>query len=102
MDLIPRGSPTLIPIPKRAISVAAGGHHSVVLAHDGEVYTFGNHSKGQLGRETTDEVSVASAACSGQKLEEAFLLTLTYALTWLFLFFLKNEPTPVTLSFIFV
>jgi alpha-tubulin suppressor-like RCC1 family protein len=66
MDLIPRGSPTHIAIPKRAISVTAGGHHSVVLTHDGEVYTFGNHSKGQLGREPSDEIPSTAAACSGR------------------------------------
>jgi len=63
MDLIPRGSPTHIPIPKRAISIAAGGHHSVVLTSDGEVYTFGNHQKGQLGREASpDEIQSSSSA----------------------------------------
>jgi alpha-tubulin suppressor-like RCC1 family protein len=65
MDLIPRGNPTHIPIPKRAVSIAAGGHHSVVLAFDGEVFTFGNHQKGQLGREPPDEIQSSSASCSG-------------------------------------
>ena len=66
MDLIPRGCPTHIPIPKRAVAIVAGGHHSVVLTHDGEVYTFGNHSKGQLGREPSDEIPATAAACSGK------------------------------------
>ena len=62
MDLIPRGNPTHIPIPKRAVAISAGGHHSLVLTCDGEVYTFGNHAKGQLGREPTDEIQASSSS----------------------------------------
>ena len=49
-DLIPRGVPTLVPVPK-AMLVAAGSYHSVVLTNTGEVFSFGHMAKNQLGRE---------------------------------------------------
>ena len=49
-DLIPRGAPTLVPVPKATL-VAAGSYHSVVLTNIGEVFTFGHMAKNQLGRE---------------------------------------------------
>ena len=49
-DLIPRGVPTLVPLPKATL-IAAGSYHSVVLTTAGEVYTFGHMGKNQLGRE---------------------------------------------------
>ena len=49
-DLIPRGVPTLIPLPKATL-VAAGSYHSAVLTCSGEVFTFGHMARNQLGRE---------------------------------------------------
>ena len=49
-DLIPRGAPSPVSLPARALQVAAGSYHSVVLLSTGEVVTFGNGSKNQLGR----------------------------------------------------
>lgn len=57
-DLIPRGAPTLVPLPK-ASSVAAGSYHSVVLTTAGEVYTFGHMARNQLGREPPPAVSTS-------------------------------------------
>ena len=51
LDLNPRGSPTLITLPSKAISIACGSYHSVILLDNGQVCTFGNYQKGQLGRE---------------------------------------------------
>ena len=36
------------------IKACAGGWHSLVLTDQGDVYSFGRHDDGQLGRETTD------------------------------------------------
>ncbi|XP_053677390.1 E3 ubiquitin-protein ligase highwire [Anopheles nili] len=50
----PGGRPHFVRFPTGAgtiVSVAAGSNHSVVLTSRGAVYTFGNHHKGQLGRE---------------------------------------------------
>ena len=33
----------------RVVGVAAGGHHSIALAADGRVFTFGRSEYGQLG-----------------------------------------------------
>lgn len=33
----------LVQLPHPAVQVAAGGHHTVVLLNNGQVYTFGNH-----------------------------------------------------------
>jgi len=37
------------------IKACAGGWHSLVLTEQGDVYSFGRHDDGQLGRETTDD-----------------------------------------------
>ena len=38
-----RGAPVQVELPMGATQVAAGGHHTVVLLSNGQVYTFGNH-----------------------------------------------------------
>lgn len=40
----------------KIVQVAAGGSHSLVLADDGAVYSFGDDSYGQLGRSTTRDM----------------------------------------------
>lgn len=51
-DLVPRGSPVLVPIGAKysSASIACGSNHSVILTASGEVLTFGLAAKGQLGR----------------------------------------------------
>ena len=39
-----------VPLPGPATQVACGDNHTVVLLESGEVYTFGKHQEGQLGR----------------------------------------------------
>ena len=41
----------MITLPSKAISIACGSYHSVILLDNGQVCTFGNYQKGQLGRE---------------------------------------------------
>lgn len=36
-------------VPDKVIEVAAGDHHSIVLTSNGELYTMGDNSRGQLG-----------------------------------------------------
>lgn len=66
LDLNPRGTPTLIDLRQdgaKAISVACGSYHSVVLLETGQVLTFGQFLKGQLGRDGSsvenDEINAA-------------------------------------------
>lgn len=61
LDLIPRGNPVRVALPVAASAVAAGGHHSVVLAVTGEIFTFGSYQKGQLGREAPRDFEGHSA-----------------------------------------
>ncbi|KAJ8916891.1 hypothetical protein NQ315_013359 [Exocentrus adspersus] len=49
-DILSRNSIQLVKFPSSAVLVAAGSNHSVVLTSKGEVYTFGNNQKSQLGR----------------------------------------------------
>jgi SCF-associated factor 1 len=52
-DLSPTSNPAPIPLPaladKTIIQVALGDHHHVALTSQGEVYTWGEGSNGQLG-----------------------------------------------------
>ncbi|XP_066562691.1 E3 ubiquitin-protein ligase MYCBP2 isoform X4 [Amia ocellicauda] len=50
-DVNSRGSPTLVQsLPGPSVHVTAGSNHTAVLLMDGQVFTFGSFSKGQLGR----------------------------------------------------
>ncbi|KAL2081752.1 hypothetical protein ACEWY4_023605 [Coilia grayii] len=54
-DVNSRGSPTLVQaLPGISVQVTAGSNHTAVLLTDGQVFTFGSFSKGQLGRPILD------------------------------------------------
>ncbi|KAM9484006.1 E3 ubiquitin-protein ligase MYCBP2 isoform 19-T19 [Salvelinus alpinus] len=54
-DVNSRGSPTLVQaLPGPCVQVTAGSNHTAVLLMDGQVFTFGSFSKGQLGRPIMD------------------------------------------------
>ncbi|KAJ3592162.1 hypothetical protein NHX12_007291, partial [Muraenolepis orangiensis] len=54
-DVNSRGSPTLVQaLPSPSVQVTAGSNHTAVLLSDGQVFTFGSFSKGQLGRPILD------------------------------------------------
>ncbi|XP_035377124.1 E3 ubiquitin-protein ligase MYCBP2 isoform X3 [Electrophorus electricus] len=54
-DVNSRGSPTLVQaLPSPSAQVTAGSNHTAVLLVDGQVFTFGSFSKGQLGRPILD------------------------------------------------
>ncbi|KAG8452232.1 hypothetical protein GDO86_004144 [Hymenochirus boettgeri] len=54
-DVSCRGCPTLIQaLPGSSTQVTAGSNHTAVLLMDGQVFTFGSFSKGQLGRPILD------------------------------------------------
>ena len=61
LDFHPRGVPTQVKLPIKATSIACGSNHSVILAEDGRVFTFGNFQKGSLGREGPPDDSQAVA-----------------------------------------
>ena len=45
------GHPVKVPLPGPAQQIACGESHTAVLLSTGEVYTFGKHQEGQLGRQ---------------------------------------------------
>ena len=51
LDCLPSGHPVKVPLPGPAQQIACGDNHTVVLLSSGEVYTFGKHQEGQLGRQ---------------------------------------------------
>ncbi|XP_039221567.1 E3 ubiquitin-protein ligase MYCBP2 isoform X6 [Crotalus tigris] len=54
-DVNSRGCPTLVQaLPGPSTQVSAGSNHTAVLLMDGQVFTFGSFSKGQLGRPILD------------------------------------------------
>nr|XP_033805293.1 E3 ubiquitin-protein ligase MYCBP2 isoform X3 [Geotrypetes seraphini] len=54
-DVNSRGCPTLVQaLPSPSLQVTAGSNHTAVLLMDGQVFTFGSFSKGQLGRPILD------------------------------------------------
>ncbi len=44
------GHPVMVPLPGPATQIACGDNHTVILTLSGEVFTFGKHQEGQLGR----------------------------------------------------
>ncbi|XP_071888578.1 E3 ubiquitin-protein ligase MYCBP2 isoform X29 [Anas platyrhynchos] len=54
-DVNSRGCPTLVQaLPGPSTQVTAGSNHTAILLTDGQVFTFGSFSKGQLGRPILD------------------------------------------------
>ncbi|XP_078077737.1 E3 ubiquitin-protein ligase MYCBP2 isoform X15 [Mustelus asterias] len=54
-DVNSRGAPTLVQdLPAPCTQVTAGSNHTALLLADGQVFTFGSFSKGQLGRPILD------------------------------------------------
>ncbi|XP_067149161.1 E3 ubiquitin-protein ligase MYCBP2 isoform X16 [Apteryx mantelli] len=54
-DVNSRGCPTLVQaLPGPSTQVTAGSNHTAILLMDGQVFTFGSFSKGQLGRPILD------------------------------------------------
>lgn len=53
---------------ERIVSVAAGRAHSVALAADGKMFTWGDASKGQLGHEQLAAMMQAQARGGGGRL----------------------------------
>ncbi|XP_029158683.1 X-linked retinitis pigmentosa GTPase regulator-like [Nylanderia fulva] len=45
-------APKQIQLPTPALHIACGGHHTLVLAENGNIYCFGSNSSGQLGMGT--------------------------------------------------
>lgn len=66
-DVLLRGGPVSVKLPHPAQSVAAGSNHTVILTVKGEVYTFGSHQKGQLGRNGNDVGSSSSRTGSSSR-----------------------------------
>lgn len=60
-----RPFPLALPGGKKVLQVACGGMHTVALAEDGTVYTWGVNDEGALGRETEGELWSKSAQATG-------------------------------------
>lgn len=58
-------TPELVAGIEDAVAIEAGFTHSLVLLANGTVLSFGNNSKGQLGRETAETFSATPAAIPG-------------------------------------
>lgn len=54
-SLFPSGHPVKVPLPEPASQIACGDNHTVVLLHSGQIYTFGKHQEGQLGRQKQED-----------------------------------------------
>jgi alpha-tubulin suppressor-like RCC1 family protein len=50
-----RSQPSPVQVSVTAVSVAAGGSHSLVLLEDGTVSAWGHNSFGQVGDNTTND-----------------------------------------------
>ncbi len=48
-------TPNLVPLPGRAVAIAAGGNHTCALLVNGHVSCWGRNTNGQLGRGTSGE-----------------------------------------------
>ncbi|KRY47660.1 E3 ubiquitin-protein ligase rpm-1 [Trichinella britovi] len=74
-----RRGPVRVNLPtnlKPVVQVAAGANHSVCLTNDGQVYTFGKHDAGQLGRRPAGQFWFCTPgpveAFGGSKLGQVF------------------------------
>ena len=53
-------------VPSGVTAIAAGDYHSMVLTHDGSVWTTGENADGELGDGTkTERLSFVKAKCPG-------------------------------------
>eukprot|EP00093_Oithona_nana_P004164 04164.XXX_153890_152127_1 [CDS] Oithona nana genome sequencing. len=59
-DIMERSKPGLVKDLANVVAVCAGGMHTVCLAKDGRVYTFGCNDEGALGRIMDDEEEESS------------------------------------------
>lgn len=74
-DIIDRAEPTTLKIfviirllrHKKVVAISAGGHHSMALLDNGEVYSWGLNAEGQLGYDT--DPSLSSSGDSEGKIE---------------------------------
>lgn len=66
-DVLEKYRPALLNLPdgKKVLQVACGGMHTVALAEDGTVYTWGVNDEGALGRETEGELWTNAAQATG-------------------------------------
>ncbi|KPM02131.1 regulator of chromosome condensation-like protein [Sarcoptes scabiei] len=60
-DYLPTMFPTLLNFDKNVVDIASGSHHLLLLTDEGKVYTFGEGSKGQLGRIVSTELNSIQA-----------------------------------------
>lgn len=67
-DVVEKYRPALLNLPggKKLLQVACGGMHTVALAEDGTVYTWGVNDEGALGRETEGELCTNAAQATGR------------------------------------
>lgn len=59
MDTIPFYSVNQVQVLTDIIEIDAGWHHALAIKDDGTVWSWGNHSDGQLGRDTYGKTEVA-------------------------------------------
>ena len=89
LDFHPRGVPTQVKLPIKATSIACGSNHSVILAEDGRVFTFGNFQKGSLGREGPPDDSQAVAITREEIAMRKLWFTIPEAIQGMY-FFMKT------------
>jgi alpha-tubulin suppressor-like RCC1 family protein len=93
-DLIPHGAPVpLHRLDEVVTKISAGAYHSVALTSSGRVYTWGNNSKGQLGRSPPPEDAKLPPVEIGMLTFILFfgIITLLYSLDNTYYFFMPVE-----------
>lgn len=53
-DVSEKTRPALLPVDIKVVDICAGGMHSLFLAENGDIYTFGCNDEGALGRDTSE------------------------------------------------